>query len=889
MSRRPQETRRTIRRNGFKVPRKSGRQIKGTSNESWKDELRAARELYLKMLPKFRDFHPSSNKDEIRMSSRQPVHPSEDFVSGSQPADPARAIANDRDDWLADGIFIPVSERGRSLRTLTVSVRLSNVFGQQELHLLGDLHGKTYREIGRYRNCGRKTLEELRNLVRQIQLGNSQHPIATDRADWNPNIVSVSTTVRSLLLKELPMSKRLENVLLNGGFTTVGDLDGYELRDLWRAQNCGKKTIFELKELLRRAEAGEFTPVPSTSSSDPLTTVIRFVRAGMRGVNERNREIVRQRLFGRNGEPQILEDVGERFGMTRERVRQIVKGAFQKVKSAGGPVLARALEALANEHNGSVVPVTAPLVAERLSTTNESSEWPELFYVHVIDRIAPFIPVWGPDGGREALGELEFGEINSALEEWLRSQGAHPTAKEAFEHLRTKSKFDRLAVAAFFSALRRSRNIIVDFPRADEPRLRLRRLRLFDIVLPVLLSSTEPLTPEKIIQQARSRFSADAIMLSERTAENALAAHPEVFRLGPRSFGLRQHFVSSPADWPRLRDQFIQLLRKENRPISTIEICDKHSIALPSGINSYELAEILREDPRLIDLGRRLFALTKWGVEEREHVKDLLPRILAQADRPLTLSEIYQRLTKLRSAALPGLSNVLFNHPKITRFGFEHYGLRAWGNSRNAFVVNKRSIVERVVRRADPPITFGELCGIFRIPIKGSAARVLWRTCAGSRKLRRAPDRQGADTLLMHRAVSLEQALASIARTLARPAQAYELEWEVSSKFGELFGNIRLQRIEERLNNSPLFLRNAEGAFFLDADFDHGEFDVDAIRSATSKLMREEWKILSSDDLLERLESQGFDLEGMTRGMLASILRGSEELEEVGRERFRAK
>jgi hypothetical protein len=53
--------------------------------------------------------------------------------------------------------------------------------------------------------------------------------------------------------------------------------------------------------------------------------------------------------------------------------------------------------------------------------------------------------------------------------------------------------------------------------------------------------------------------------------------------------------------------------------------------------------------------------------------------------------------------------------------------------------------------------------------------------------------------------------------------------------------------------------------------------------------MREEREILSSDDLLERLEAQGFNLEGMTRGMLAAILRGSEELEEVGRERFRSK
>ena len=127
----------------------------------------------------------------------------------------------------------------------------------------------------------------------------------------------------------------------------------------------------------------------------------------------------------------------------------------------------------------------------------------------------------------------------------MSAKGEHPTAKEAFDHLRGHSKFGQLSVAAFFSALERARRIIVDFPRADEPRLRLRRLRLFDVALPMLADSAEPLTPEKIIEQARARFGADAVMLSLHTAENALSAHAEIFRLGPRSFGLRQHFVSS--------------------------------------------------------------------------------------------------------------------------------------------------------------------------------------------------------------------------------------------------------------------------------------------------------------------------------------------------------
>ena len=110
----------------------------------------------------------------------------------------------------------------------------------------------------------------------------------------------------------------------------------------------------------------------------------------------------------------------------------------------------------------------------------------------------------------------------------------------------------------------------------------------------------------------------------------------------------------------------------------------------------------------------------------------------------------------------------------------------------------------------------------------------------------------------MHKTVSLEQALALIGRTIGKPARAYELEWELRAKFGELFENIPLQRIEERLEKSPRFLRNTDGAFFLDADLDLGEFDINAIRAAAAKLMREEREILGSDDLLEELEAEDF-------------------------------
>ena len=197
--------------------------------------------------------------------------------------------------------------------------------------------------------------------------------------------------------------------------------------------------------------------------------------------------------------------------------------------------------------------------------------------------------------------------------------------------------------------------------------------------------------------------------------------------------------------------------------------------------------------------------------------------------------------------------------------------------------------VESAVRRASPPICFAALCESFGICADSTETAVLWKTCTRSQKLRRAPDRQSLETLLMHKAVSLELALATIARQLERAAPAYELEWELSAKFGSIFAHIGLATIEERLARSPRFLRNAAGEFLLDTHVDLAQYDVEAIRAAVIKSLTESADVVASDELIERLAEQGFDVSDLSADMLASILRGATELQEVGRQRFRAK
>ncbi len=231
------------------------------------------------------------------------------------------------------------------MRSFDVSVRLAHVFEYAKLHLLGDLQGRSYVDISKCRNCGRKTLLELHDLVRQIQHASPEEiPVEHGARYTDPNVLSVHPAVHSLLLKELPVSVRLENALQSRGWKTLGDLHGIDVTDLLKVQNCGRRSITELRALVSAASGGRFSATDSVDVRAALRTIAEEINAGLSRLSSRNRKIFEARLFGNSGNPRTLQDVGEQFRMTRERVRQIIRGTIRRLRRGGGPRLARALE-----------------------------------------------------------------------------------------------------------------------------------------------------------------------------------------------------------------------------------------------------------------------------------------------------------------------------------------------------------------------------------------------------------------------------------------------------------------------------------------------------------------------------------------------------------------
>jgi hypothetical protein len=114
------------------------------------------------------------------------------MVAATSPGSSASAAARPSTAEV-ERIFIPAIDRGRAIADFAASVRLGHLFQDANVRLVGNLHGRSYVELGKYRNCGRETLDELRELVRRLQAGACKVIPAEGSAEIeNPHLLLVA-------------------------------------------------------------------------------------------------------------------------------------------------------------------------------------------------------------------------------------------------------------------------------------------------------------------------------------------------------------------------------------------------------------------------------------------------------------------------------------------------------------------------------------------------------------------------------------------------------------------------------------------------------------------------------------------------------------------------
>ena len=72
--------------------------------------------------------------------------------------------------------------------------------------------------------------------------------------------------------------------------------------------------------------------MPEPDDATSKRTLKEQMRSMLGSLNERERSVLEMRLGLKDGQGRTLEEVGEAFGVTRERIRQIEAKALRKLR-----------------------------------------------------------------------------------------------------------------------------------------------------------------------------------------------------------------------------------------------------------------------------------------------------------------------------------------------------------------------------------------------------------------------------------------------------------------------------------------------------------------------------------------------------------------------------
>ena len=204
----------------------------------------------------------------------------------------------------------------------------------------------------------------------------------------------IARDAQHLKPSELPISVRLENVLRTMGITRLGELHGLTVGEFAKERNCGKRTIVELRHLLERVANGEFQPARKAFSPAETGELLRSMDEIIERLPlPRDRKIFLMRLGAETEDAPILKEVGAKYKVTRERVRQIEHKSLSRIRREGGPRLAAQLTELASMCRERKILFTPALLSKWLGQTDSARPFRLAFYARLLNRLNSDIPV----------------------------------------------------------------------------------------------------------------------------------------------------------------------------------------------------------------------------------------------------------------------------------------------------------------------------------------------------------------------------------------------------------------------------------------------------------------------------------------------------------------
>lgn len=240
----------------------------------------------------------------------------------------------------------------RSVADLHLSIRSSKVLQRLGIRTLGDLLRHKPTRILAAKNCGKKSLCEIRSKLLGCLHGPraaQSTPVESASHDLQWALNPTIKANLDMAVEQLCLSRRAANIVAAAGAKTVGQLANLPKAVVAQAPGCGTRTITEIETKLR--EYGENSICRGIDIGTNCGTQT-FCENLLALLPLREQSVIRRRYGLWDGTFATLEAVGQSFGVTRERIRQIEETARKKLKSRFGRMVKLYLQKKISELNG---------------------------------------------------------------------------------------------------------------------------------------------------------------------------------------------------------------------------------------------------------------------------------------------------------------------------------------------------------------------------------------------------------------------------------------------------------------------------------------------------------------------------------------------------------
>jgi hypothetical protein len=296
--------------------------------------------------------------------------------------------------WYSQTIDIPAGLRNQPLEAWQTSVRLTGVLRRAGVRVLGDLHGRKVGDFAWERNCGPKTLHELDSLARRAQSGAEKASTPESAAlPQNGAGFAIPESISQLQFHELPITARLANIVRSIGARTLGDLKGRSPFELLQYQNCSRRTLSEIQQLIERAISGEFDEAQiedSTAAAELLT----LLEQGMAKLSPRENDFLLARIGAEDLPCLTFAEIGRRCALTRARAQQVVAKALDTLRKSWGLRVPRLLEMMKRRCLSMGCPLSPGLLEQWIGESSRSFRLSRKAQVRLIAALDKNIPCW---------------------------------------------------------------------------------------------------------------------------------------------------------------------------------------------------------------------------------------------------------------------------------------------------------------------------------------------------------------------------------------------------------------------------------------------------------------------------------------------------------------